>query len=194
MANASLTIPPVLAADDRFSVLAKIALEAFQIDLTCLLVYLIDSVDVSILPYLAEQLSLVGDGWELAATESAQRAMLKGAIELHRYKGTVWAVKQVFKLLDLGDVDVEAGRSGRRRDGTMRRDGFVVRGERSLRYAEYRIRCHRLMSVQQAAMARRLLANFAPKRCLLVEIDFSSAALIRNGYAVRNGSYSRGSA
>lgn len=192
MANATMPLPPALASDERFKVLGQIALEAFQIDLSSLLVYLVDNVDASVLPYLAEQFSLIGDGWELASTETAQRKMIKAAVEIHQHKGTPWAVKQVFVLLGLGDVDIDEGRSGYRRDGTMRRDGFPMRGERPAHWAEYRVRCHRLLSVHQAALARKLLANIAPARCQLIEIDFSSAALIRNGFARRDGSYTRG--
>lgn len=193
MVNAMMPIPPALAADDRYRILAQIAIEAFQIDLTPLLVYLIDIVDVSVLPYLAEQYSLTEDIWALAVTEDAQRKMIKSAIDIHQHKGTPYAVKQVFVMLGLGDVEIDEGRSGKRRDGTWKRDGFVVRGERSAHWAEYRVRCSRLLSIQQAAMARKFLANVAPARCCLVEIDFSSAALIRNGAARRDGTYTRGS-
>lgn len=188
-----MALPPALATDERFKILGQLAIEAFEIDLTPLLIYLADAVDVAVLPYLAEQFSLMGDGWELASTENAQRNMIKAAIAIHKHKGTPWAVKQVFVQLGLGEVDIEEGRSGYRRDGTMRRDGFVIRGERSAHWAEYRILCRSLLTVQQAAIARRLLENVAPARCALCEINFSSATLIRNGFAVRNGSYTRGS-
>jgi phage tail P2-like protein len=192
MADTTIPLPPVLASDERFKVLGQIALEAFQIDISSLLVYLVDNVDASVLPYLAEQFSLIGDGWELASTETAQCNMIKAAVEIHQHKGTPWAIKQIFVLLGLGDAEIQEGRSGYRRDGTMHRDGFPVRGDHPLRWAEYRIRLNRLLTVQQAAMAKKLLANIAPARCQLVEINFSSAALIRNGFAVRDGSYTRG--
>lgn len=48
-----LLLPPPLASDERFSILANIAAERFaQIDLTALLVYLVDIVDASALPSL----------------------------------------------------------------------------------------------------------------------------------------------
>lgn len=192
MSDTRMTLPPPLDGDARFKALSQIALEAFDIDLAPLLVYLVDIVDESVLPYLAEQLSLTGDGWELSATELAQRAVVKAAIQIHQRKGTPWAVRQVFALLGLGEVEILEGRGGFVRDGTVRRDGYPVRSDRSVRWAEYRVRLDRLLTVQQANAARQLLAHVAPARCLLVDIDFSSAALIRNGFAVRDGSYSRG--
>lgn len=187
-------LPAVLASDERFALLASIWAERLQaIDPQDVLVRWIDHVDVSLLPILAEEYSLIDDGWELAETEQAQRAMLKGAIRLHRIKGTPAAIREVFRMLGLGEVVIEEGRSGRRRDGTFRRDGFVVRGERQDHWAEYRIKCMRQLSIRQAEAARRLLASVAPARCHLYEINFSDAALIRNGFARRDGTYTRGS-
>jgi phage tail P2-like protein len=60
------------------------------LDLTPLLIYIIDDVDSSALPHLAHQFHI--EGWELAQTEQEKRNLIKKAIELHRYKGTKWAV------------------------------------------------------------------------------------------------------
>ena len=60
------------------------------LDLTPLLIYIIDDVDSSALPYLAHQFHI--EGWELAQTEQEKRNLIKRAIELHRYKGTKWSV------------------------------------------------------------------------------------------------------
>ncbi|WP_114153969.1 phage tail protein [Chromobacterium haemolyticum] len=186
-------LPAVLAGDERFAALADLwAKRLAAIDPQAVLVRWIDHVDASLLPILAEEYSLIDDGWELAETEQAQRAMLKGAIRLHRIKGTPAAIKEVFRMLGLGEVVIEEGRSGRRRDGTFKRDGFVIRGARQDHWAEYRIKCSRQLSIKQAAAARRLLASVAPARCHLVEINFTDAALIRNGFARRDEAYSRG--
>lgn len=191
---ADLMLPPALAADPSMAALATIVNERLAaLPLSAVLVMLFDTVNASALPHLAEQFSLLVDGWELASTEVAQRKMIKAAVEIHRHKGTPWAVKQAFLLLGLGEVEIDEGRSGYRRDGTMRRDGFPMRGEHEAHWAEYRVRCHRQLTVQQAALARKLLANIAPARSELIEINFSSAALIRNGFAVRDGRYTRGS-
>ncbi|ECE4345346.1 phage tail protein I [Salmonella enterica] len=98
-----LLLPPPLASDERFSVLANIAAERFaQIDLTALLVYLVDIVDASALPSLAGQLHVQGlEGWLFAANEQKKRELIKQAIELHKYKGTPWAVRRVLEILSL---------------------------------------------------------------------------------------------
>lgn len=98
-----LLLPPPLASDERFSILANIAAERFaQIDLTALLVYLVDIVDASALPSLAEQFHVQElEGWLFAANEQEKRELIKQAIELHKYKGTPWAVRRVLEILSL---------------------------------------------------------------------------------------------
>lgn len=189
MADGFITLTPALANDERFKVLSQLAVEAYQIDLSMTLVYLVDIVDASVLPYLAEQFSLMGDGWELASTESAQRRMIKDAIPIHQYKGTIWSIKRIFYLLGFGEIEIDEGRSGRRRDGKTRRDGFTIRGDRSAHWAEYRIRCFAPLNAQQVALAKRMLANVAPARCLLVDI---SSPVARNGRVKRDGKHRRG--
>ena len=88
--------PPPLASDERFSILANIAAERFaQLDLTALMVYLVDLVDASALPALAEQFHVQGlEGWLFTTDEREKRELIKQAIELHKYKGTIWAVRR----------------------------------------------------------------------------------------------------
>ena len=67
-----------------------------------LLVYLIDSVDSSAFVHLAEQFHVMGnEGWIQCKTEAEQRQLIKNAIELHKYKGTKFALKKVLQILNL---------------------------------------------------------------------------------------------
>ena len=73
-------IPSVLARDPRFGPLAQLAVEAHQVDLSRLLVYLIDLVQSEALPHLADQFHVLGlEGWNAALTEEARRALIKSA-------------------------------------------------------------------------------------------------------------------
>ncbi|MBB5017425.1 phage tail P2-like protein [Chitinivorax tropicus] len=94
-------LPPALAADDRFLVLEQLASRLNELDLSRLLVYLVDTVEASALPALAEQLHIHGEGWQLTKDEAEKRRLLKRAIELHRYKGTPWAIQHVLNALSL---------------------------------------------------------------------------------------------
>lgn len=86
---------PHLAA---FSQVAEVRMAALEVE--AVLVYLIDIVDASALETLAAQLDILGiKGYGVAQTEAQKRAILKSAIELHRYKGTPWAIKEALRKL-----------------------------------------------------------------------------------------------
>jgi len=67
------------------------------------LVYLIDLVNAQALPSLAQQFDILGiKGYIYATTEAQKRDVVRNAIELHRYKGTPWAIKTA--LLKIGII------------------------------------------------------------------------------------------
>lgn len=75
------------------------------VPLEVLLVYLVDKVPAAALPLLASQFDVLGyKGMRLATTEQDQRNLIKRAIELHRYKGTVWAVEEALKSIGFTDI------------------------------------------------------------------------------------------
>jgi P2-related tail formation protein len=79
--------------------------EIATVDLSKLLVYVIDTVDSSALQYLGAQFDVLGyKGFRLANTDEDKRSILKRAIELHRYKGTEWAIKEALKSIGFADV------------------------------------------------------------------------------------------
>ncbi len=78
---------------NAFDLLVKQRFSELQMD--ALLVYLVDTVEESALIYLANQFDVMGfKGFGLAHTVDEKREVIKRAIELHRYKGTIWAIKQ----------------------------------------------------------------------------------------------------
>lgn len=89
-------LPPALAGDERFAILCELLQEEFDdLDLSPMLVYLVDVVPPQVLPHLADQFHVMSlEGWHYARNEQEQRELIKRAIELHRYKGTPWAIEQ----------------------------------------------------------------------------------------------------
>jgi phage tail P2-like protein len=86
-----------------FDTIVKNRLEKFEVEK--LLIYVIDTVDASALPLLAAQFDVLGyKGIRLAKTEEQQREVIKRAIELKRYKGTVWAVEEALKSIGYPDA------------------------------------------------------------------------------------------
>lgn len=96
-----LLLPPALAGDPRMQAMGAVAQRLSHLDLQPLMVYLVDTVPASVLPHLAEQFHLLGEGWQFARNEDERRLLIKRAIELHRHKGTKWAVQQVLETLSL---------------------------------------------------------------------------------------------
>lgn len=80
------------------------------IDISVVLVNLADTVVADALPFLAKQFDLLGyKGWILADTEQKKRDLIKQAIELHRYKGTPWSIKEALKKVGYPNAVIEEG-------------------------------------------------------------------------------------
>jgi len=81
-----------------------------NIDVEAVLIYLIDTVNASALPILAEQFDVLGiKGFGLVQTEEEQREVIKKAIELHRFKGTPWSIKEALKAIGYFDAEIIEG-------------------------------------------------------------------------------------
>lgn len=69
--------------------------------------YLIDVVDVRALYWLASQFDVLGyKGWFLTTDEASRRQLIRTAIELNKYKGTPWAVKEAIRSLGFTNVEL----------------------------------------------------------------------------------------
>lgn len=79
-------------------------------DYSKLFIYNVDTVDASFLPYLAEQFDILGHkGYNLATTEAEKREIIKRAIELHRYKGTPWAIMEALRSVGFSNIIIREG-------------------------------------------------------------------------------------
>lgn len=156
--------------------ITQAALDA--IDLSPLLMYVIDTTSSEALPYLAKQLDVLGyKGWALATNEQEQRELLKKAIELHRYKGTPWAIKEALKSVGFGGAEIIEGISTVSRTGIYKRNG-------SIRYNTQNLYDWALFSIvvdlgetkgvtaDQTALALKLIDEYKNVRSKLVGINF----------------------
>ena len=72
------------------------------------LVYRASAAETDLLRQLAWQFHVMGvEGWSLAVTTEQRRALVRRAMELHRYKGTPWAVRRALDALGLAAEIVE---------------------------------------------------------------------------------------
>lgn len=187
-------LPPVLAGDERFALLWELLNETLDdLDLKAMLVYLVDLVKPSLLPVLADQFSLLDEAaWQLAESTDARRNLIKNAVELHRYKGTPWAVREVIRLLGFGEVTMLEGLGGVIYDGTSTFNGFNTYGNASS-WPLYRLILSRAITNDQAALLRQALLSIAPTRCRLVSLEYPSVAIRYNQSAAFDGQYNYGS-
>ena len=78
---------------------------------------LVELLDDAFIPLLAEKWSVTGyDGEFLAESDGSKRELIKAAIELHRYKGTPWAIREVLRRLGFGEVEIDEGLKARTYD------------------------------------------------------------------------------
>jgi phage tail P2-like protein len=150
-----------------------------------------DKCPPALLPYLAAEVSV--DGWELAESDDARRALIKGAIPLHQKRGTPWAIREVIRRLGFGEVDLIEGRNVRRRDGTARYNGDWVHGRANGEWAQYIVRLYRPITLDQAENLKAVLERYAPKRSELYRLDYTQAPLRHNGVGRYDGQFTRGS-
>ena len=103
MSNA--TLAPI--DDIHLKIFDEICEERFsKINVDTVLTTIVDNVSSDVLPHLAEQYHIMGnEGWLHASTEEEKRALIKSAIKIHRYKGTKFALLEIFRTLNLvGEV------------------------------------------------------------------------------------------
>lgn len=104
LADSISNVPHVAA----FDLLWAQRLSAVEVD--AVLVYIIDTVAADALPYLAQQFDVSGyKGYVLATTDAERRQIIKQAIELKRYLGTVWAVREAMKSVGYADAILDEG-------------------------------------------------------------------------------------
>ena len=184
---------PILVNDERFKTLCELAEEMFdELALENTLVYFIDLVEPSLLPYLAEQFSLLGDGWELAESDESKRNLIKSAIELHRYKGTPWAVREIIRRFGFGEIDIIENVHDWSLDGQVLLDGSHILGDIS-GWARYRIALKEAITNDQADKLCKIIIAFAPARSYLESFDYLEAAFRLDGTKFLDGQYNLGS-
>ena len=79
-----------------------------DLDTECLLIYLFDKVEESALVHLAEQFHITGnEGWAFCSTVQEKRDLIKNSLNLHRFRGTKFALTRVLDILGLNGKVME---------------------------------------------------------------------------------------
>ena len=184
-------LPPSLASDERSIVIDKLTQRFSQLDRSKLILYLFDQTERTAIVHLAEQLSLFGDGWEMAESEEAQRNLLKSAVQIHKRKGTPWAVREVFRSLGLGEVELIEGTGHIKYDGVAKYDGTFYHGDDE-KWSTYVVRLNKPVTRDQALSIRTMLSEVTRYSCELVTLNYTEAANRYNGRIYYDGQYTHG--
>lgn len=146
------------------------------------------------LPFLAWMLSISDEeGWTFAESEDAKRNLIRRSAEIHKKKGTVWAIREVFRMLRLGEVEIVENIGRLRHDGTFKRNGQMLHGgDPETVWATYIVRLFVPITIEQAETIKRILMGVAPARSELVHLDYMQAFLRHDGKKFHNGKYTRG--
>jgi phage tail P2-like protein len=141
------------------------------------------------LPWLAWMFSV--DEWDARWSVDQKRGVVSGSIEVHRHKGTLWAVKRALAAAGYGDAVVTERFGWQTYDGSLNFDGAAdyVQADH---WAEYRLQLARPISIAQAAQVRAILDSTAPAHCRLKALDFTEALNLYDGALLFDGSYTHG--
>lgn len=191
---ADLNYADIIERDQRARALADLGMRYRSLDLAKLMPRLVDLVSAGHLELLAESRSIFGvDGYWLAESDDAKRKLIKGAYELHRHKGTPWAIREIVRRLGFGEVQILEGLGGRTHNGDIHYDGLYAYGH-SDRWAHYRVIMNNPITNDQAALLRHTLAAFAPARCVLAALDYRASAIRYDGKTTYGGQFNHGTA
>lgn len=80
------------------------------------------TIPADLLPYLAWALS-IEEEWRFARTDQERRTLVATSIDLHRYKGTPYAVRRGMQLLGFRDAEIIEGLPAVHHNGEITRDG-----------------------------------------------------------------------
>lgn len=162
------SVLPSPLQNERFLVLERL-LERLNALPQHVIIMLIDITPTSALTAFAHHFSLIADGWEFTTTEDEQRELIKGAIQIHRHKGTPWAIKRTLALLGYGDCELQERFGYYEHDSTINHDSNHRYGS-SGHWTHYRLVMQKRISTLEAQRIHALLADVAPLRCKLVSI------------------------
>ncbi|HEH9706184.1 TPA: phage tail protein [Pasteurella multocida] len=186
---AKLQYTDIIANDPKYQVLADLSLRIAELDVSQIMTTLVDLLGDEFIPLLAEKWSVTGvDGLLVADSQSSKRALIQVAVELHRHKGTPWAIREVLRKLGFGEIDIDEGLKAR-----VYEHSVVANIPELYRWAYYGIRLSRPITNEQALNIRKVLRSFAPARCQLAVLDYKSAPIRYNNKARYDSSYNHGS-
>lgn len=123
---------------------------------------------------------------------TALRRLVASAPEIHKYRGTLWAIRKALANLGHRDIQILEGLDADMHNGTVLRNGAYFYGNDGLHWALYRIYLHNPITIRQAQQIKKILTKVAPARCQLAGLHYSEAQHLHNGGISYNNTYTHG--
>ncbi|RXJ86952.1 phage tail protein I [Arcobacter sp. CECT 8985] len=125
------------------------------------------------LPFLAYSFKV--DFWDEELKEQEKRELIQQSILLHRYKGTIWCIEEILKLLNLASdeepANIKEGLSIKY-DGKHKYNGIYTHGDET-KWPFYVISLAKPVSTKRAQFAKKIIDQYAPKRSRLYAITYN---------------------
>lgn len=98
-----------IARKEFLTVFSDILQEELElIEREVVLTVLVDIMPANMLVHLAREFNVMGvKGWKFVNTDEERRDLIKSAIELQRFKGTPWSIKEALKRIGYPDVTID---------------------------------------------------------------------------------------
>ena len=178
---AKLIYPDIIRNDVKFTTLADLANRFDSLDRSQIMTSLIELVDDKYIELLAEKWSVTGlDGYLLEEDIKSKRTLISAAVELHKYKGTPWAVKQICLKLGLGEITIQ--------------ENLSISNDQENEWAYYRILLSGVITLAEGKVARKYIQSFAPARSEIESLDYTKFAFRHNNKIYRDGTWGHGAA
>lgn len=148
-----------------------------ELDISTLLMNMIDTAPETSLPYLARQFNVDGvRGWKFMATIAQKRELLKFSIKLGAKSGTPWSIKEALRIAGYPNVTFQEG-VDKYLDGTWYLDGSVTLGSEGWAKFYAFIPVANPLSVPTVVdeMITAIIEEYKPVRSHLIDIIYTQA-------------------
>ncbi len=163
-------IPPSSINDARTQAHVPLIERLGGIDLSPMLVYLIDEVAESALPFLAWQFDILAPWWNALAGTSSQRTLIQEAVPLHRLRGTPYSIAQIVEALGFVAPAIQEGQGAWGGSSWPSSEGWAVFRvnvpKQSVSGASIPV------SAAQQSQLLSAIAFMKPQRCVLDALQF----------------------
>ena len=161
-------VPHVMAYYDAFEQTLK------SVDISAVLVQLVDFAPAAALPFLAQQYDVLGlKGYQFCSTDTQRRSLLKAAISLKRICGTPASIEQAIIAVGFDNAVVTEG-TGIYYDGVYLYDGSKMYGGAA--WYNFNVEVFytgAAPTTQQIALITSMIDVYKPTRCVLLTLKFT---------------------